>query len=161
VQSSRTRASARFIFISDGQPSSSWRDTRLAAPNRVAWRVLAANNRPLGRSAIAFDSYPDAVADALRLGASVDQLSAGIALGPAREHWIWQLTSTERPVACCVHEYKRRIECARSLEQFLVAVRTADPTTAELRHFGLNALRIYGGYHNQAIGCTGMRLAVR
>jgi hypothetical protein len=160
VQLSRSRASARFIFISDGRATSSWRDAQPMTSGRVAWRVLAANNRPLGRSAQAFGSFEDARQDATRMQAALDELVPTISLGDAVGHWTWQLAMRAQAVACCVHEYQRRIECARSLEQFVAAVRTADPVAGELRNFGSNALKAYGE-RLQSVGGTRLRLAIR
>jgi hypothetical protein len=41
------------------------------------------------------------------------------------------------------HPYLRRIECVRGLDQFLAAMRVADPQAGMLRHFGVRSLRAY------------------
>jgi len=151
VHTSTTRVAARFIFISDSRPQSSWQDGSRSDRQRVGWRVIAANNRPLGRSARVFDSYALAVNDAAALRSHVDGLTSTVTLDASAGHWSWQCRFNGLDVACCVHEYKRRVECARSLEHFLLAVRAADPHQAELRHFGPNALRAYPGPEDPAV----------
>jgi hypothetical protein len=140
---STPRVSSRFIFISDGKPLSSWQDGGQAEPHRVGWRIIAANNRPLGRSAAAFDSYAAALADAVGLKGAVDRLTSSLVHDQLLGHWTWRLLLDGAVVASCVHEYQRRVECSRALGQFLDALRIADPDTADVRHFGPNALRGY------------------
>jgi hypothetical protein len=143
VHSTTSRTNARFIFISDGVTPSSWQDAAQTPAHRVGWRVIAANNRPLGRSSRAFASYAAALADALVLKRNVAEATSSVLLDQTFGHWTWRLMLNDVLAASCVHEYKRRVECARALGQFLEAIQAASPDAAELRHFGPNALRAY------------------
>ena len=70
------RVTARFIYISDERSRSQWHDVP-AADIRVTWRVVAGNNRPLGRSARVFPSLTDCVEAATRLHREIGRAGAG------------------------------------------------------------------------------------
>jgi hypothetical protein len=111
---------------------------------RFAWRVLAANNRPLGRSVTVHESLADAIAAAIALRDALDGAVTRVGPGgrPA-EPWLWRVEVDGTPVAVCVHAYQRRIECARALSQFLAGVRGAEPGDGAVRHYGPQTLRSY------------------
>jgi hypothetical protein len=111
---------------------------------RFAWRILAANNRPLGRSVAVHPSLPEAVAAASALRVGIDEAITRVGPGdrPA-EPWVWRVDVERTPAAVCVHAYQRRIECARALNQFLAGLRQADPGDGIIRHYGPQTLRNY------------------
>jgi hypothetical protein len=140
-----TKRTTRFIYVSDASAPSSTRHTENPAAPRYGWRVIAANNRPLGRSAGVFDSYETCreAAQLLRGEAVQDRAISAVHFNNARGHWTWSVTVNEVPVAVCGHPYLRRIECVRALRQFVEAVAAGVPSADGVRLFGSRALREY------------------
>jgi hypothetical protein len=143
AERSQRRKSARFLYISDADARSSWHDRPAGLIVRVGWRVIAANNRPLGRSAEVFGSSAECAEDAARLRHGIERLATSVLFDAAHGYWQWAVALDGRAAAVCVNPYRRRVECERALAQFLDAVRTTDPTVDELRHYGPTALRAY------------------
>jgi hypothetical protein len=137
------RTSAPFLYISNGDARSAWYEQVASSSIRVGWRVIAANNRPLGRSAEAFASLAECVTAATRLHREVAQAASSVLFDIADGHWQWTVLLADEPVAVCVHSYKRRVECERALRQFLEAVAEIEPAADEVRRLGPNALRAY------------------
>lgn len=140
----RLHVTARFIYISDERSHSPWHDGA-SADIRVSWRVVAGNNRPLGRSAMVFASLAECVAAATRLHREIGRADSSVLFDVADGHWRWTVALGGQPVAVSAHAYKRRIECVRSLEQFIVATAHAAPEPDGLRRLGPNALRGHAG----------------
>ena len=138
-----SRRSTRFIFVSDATAPTAGRQPSTTAEPRYGWRVIAANNRPLGRSATIFCSYQDCRDAAASLHERIAESSSSVLFNTARGHWTWAVSLDARPVAVCVHPYLRRIECARALRQFTEAVSAGVPAADGLRLFGERALRGY------------------
>lgn len=137
------KAAARFLYISDADAPSNWHDRAAAVPSRAGWRVIAANNRPLGRSAFVFSSFQECVADAVRLHEQIETCTSSILFDASGGTWSWAVALNGQPAAMSVKPYRRRVECARALTQFLEALRTTEPVADQLRHLGPNALRAY------------------
>lgn len=140
-----TKRTTRFIYVSDATAPSSTRHTDNPTAPRYGWRVIAANNRPLGRSASVFDSYESCrtAAELLRDEVDKDRATSAVHFNNSRGHWTWSVTVDETPVAVCVHPYLRRIECVRALRQFVEAVAAGVPSAEGVRLFGTRALREY------------------
>ena len=89
------------------------------AAGGVGWRLLGANNRELGRAAIA---YPDAEA-ALSAVQDVRELAAvggaHILHDPATGSWAWHLLADDgRVIATSGRGFRHERECRYNLEQF-------------------------------------------
>jgi len=143
VVDKRLHVTARFIYISDQRSRSPWHDDSAADDTRVSWRVVAGNNRPLGRSATVFPSLAECVAAATALHREIGRADSSVLFDVADGHWRWTVALGGQSVAVSAHVYKRRIECIRSLEQFIVAAAHAAPEPDGLRRLGPNALRGY------------------
>jgi uncharacterized protein YegP (UPF0339 family) len=96
------------------------------AAGGVGWRLLGANNRELGRAAIA---YPDAEA-ALSAVADVRELAAvgaaHILHDPATGSWAWHLLADDsRVIATSGRGFRHERECRYNLEQFREIAPTA------------------------------------
>jgi hypothetical protein len=130
------RRVARFEYLSDG-----------AGPGdpqaNFGWRVLAANNRPLGRTVAITQSLADSRESALAIHHRVLDATTVIAPESARDVWVWRVSLDSVAVAVCVRPYLRRVECLRGVGQFLTAVRDASPEDGVLRHFGPRSLRSF------------------
>ena len=84
----------------------------------VAWRLVGANNRELGRSP---NTYIDllACADSVSvLRRSIDGAQSTVAVDPSTGCWFWRLESVDGPIAAAGRAYQRQRECQYSLEQF-------------------------------------------
>lgn len=130
------RRVARFVFVAESaQPPS--RRARLDTDDslRVWWRLLAANNRVLGRSARTFASIAACRAGAGELRARIDDV-VGAFSTDARGHWAWTAAIDDVVVGQSAHPYLRRIDCVRTLTLFLAGAAVADPGGADVRHFG-------------------------
>jgi hypothetical protein len=138
-----SRRTTRFIYVSDASAPTASRHVDNPVAPRYGWRVIAANNRPLGRSATVFDSYEACRDAAEQLREAVDDASSAVHFNSTRGHWTWSVTIDEAPVAVCVHPYLRRIECVRALRQFVEAVAAGVPSAEGVRLFGTRALREY------------------
>ncbi len=131
-----------FVYFSDGPARLAELD-RTHPPIRVGWRVVAANNRSLGRSYDVFPSLEECRTAALTLHRRIEQVIAFPFLSGRSGHWNWaaQLDSTQ--VAVCMRSFPRRVDCARALRLFVEAVGANDPSVAELRYVGSLSLRAY------------------
>ena len=138
-----SRRTTRFIYVSDATAPAAGRAALPISEPRYGWRVIAANNRPLGRSATVFDSYQDCRDAASSLHERIDETSTSVLFNTSRGHWTWAVSLDARPVAVCVHPYLRRIECVRALRQFTDAVTVGVPSADGVRLFGERALRGY------------------
>jgi hypothetical protein len=128
------RRAPRFVFLCDGRGEDS-------GARRFGWRLVAANNRPLGRGMHAHASLAACRAAASRVRGAVAAVQAPVTLDASRGHWSWQLRFDGVAAAACVHTYLRRAECLRALEQFYLAVVAADPADGVVRYFGPHSLR--------------------
>jgi hypothetical protein len=144
-----TRRAGRFLFLSSAPLRSERGDRsdraerRFDAQYRIGWRVVAANNRPLGRSATTFPSLDDAVRAATEMHRQPELITSGVLFDPELGHWEWSAALAGQPAAVCVHAYRRRVECVRAVSQFLTVVRDSVPDGQDVRHLGPNALRVY------------------
>ncbi|MDQ1733619.1 MAG: hypothetical protein QOK10_3778 [Pseudonocardiales bacterium] len=137
-----SRAMPRFIFLTDQAASRPARQGGDSAV-RVAWRILAANNRAMGRSVGVFDSLEDCLAAASRLREEVETLTYAITSAAGTARWSWVVRSGGSSLAVSAHKYQRRIECVRGVRQFMTAIRVAVPSIHEVRHIGVRSFGIY------------------
>jgi hypothetical protein len=136
----------RFVYLSDenpGRPAQS-----LAVVGSVAWRILAANNRPLARSVRPFPSLAECVESAIAVKDGLATATKTVAFDPVIGLWRWQLSLGESPVATCVHSYRRRVECVRALTRFERTGVEADPHPPNVRRLGSRAMRDYQVSHD-------------
>ena len=132
------RRASRFVYLSDA-------DERVEPKARFGWRLVAANNRPLGRAVQAEPSYAACLVSARRLHDEVACVETSVSFNAARGHWSWRASLGGEVVAVCVHPYLRRVECERALGQFLAAVSATSPEEGVVKYFGPNSLRGYDG----------------
>jgi len=126
-------AQPRFLFICSYPEKGRDEGSRAHVPGaasseheHVAWRLLGANNRELGRSPVWYpdlDSCLEAVRVLKReIGAVTSAITAGTLPGGA---WSWRLAVSGHPVAVAGRPYHRHRECAYNLSHFVAAVPTA------------------------------------
>ena len=110
---------------------------------QFGWRLVAANNRALGRGVRVSTSLAECHAAAQRIHDDAALMTPSVQFNPARGLWSWRVAVGESTMAVGVHPYLRRVECLRALEQFLTAARTASPDEGLVKCFGPNSLRAY------------------
>jgi len=139
----RRKATARYIFLTDQEPLP-FRASAAGRPiTRVAWRVLAANNRPLGRSAAPYSSVIECHATLLALHHRIAEASSAVLFSPAEGCWGWTLSLGGVPVAQQVHLYQRRFAAHQALKQFLAVVAAVCPVADSVRPGGRRAMIAY------------------
>jgi hypothetical protein len=114
-----------FVAPQRGRPGRPLRNEDLDLPGLLlCWRLLAANNRDVARSAT---TYPDldaclgAVADLqARIGDAV-----AVAARAGRSDWSWRLRIDGDDVAVSSRTYQRRLQCEAAWALFVVLVRDA------------------------------------
>lgn len=91
----------------------------------VAWRLLGANNRELGRSATIFPDLTECLASIAGLKRAFAEASELVAPDPATRSWYWKLESGSDVLAVAGRPYRRQRECLYSLGQFRAAAPAA------------------------------------
>jgi hypothetical protein len=134
---------ARFIYISDADKGSAWHTPKAHNQLRVGWRLIAANNRSLGRSWVVYGSFDACVAAVAQLHDRLDEITPAVTFDARHAAWTWTVLLDGEPVAVSTRAYRRRVECIRSFDQFLGAVTTAPEVAEELRYYGPKALSVY------------------
>jgi hypothetical protein len=133
--------SPRFVYLSDENPGRSAQAPTVVG--HVAWRILAANNRPLARSARHFSSLAECIESAIAVMDGLANATKTVAFDPVIGLWRWQISLDDVPMATCVHSYRRRIECVRAMTQFERTGVEADPRPPDVRRLGSRAMRDY------------------
>jgi hypothetical protein len=131
------------MYFSDRGARSNWHDSPIEITERVAWRVVAGNNRPIGRCPVPYSSLADAVAAAKLMRDSASQLDGSLAFDGTTGLWRWSASLHTAAVAQSVYAYPRRVECLRSLRQFIDSMPAADLSPLDVRLLGHRAFRAY------------------
>ncbi|MEY9962020.1 hypothetical protein ABIA33_000041 [Streptacidiphilus sp. MAP12-16] len=119
---------ARFLIVTRPARTDTFEEVRMA------WRLLSANNRELGRSLTDFldeDSCREAVA---WLRDNVERAASVMCTVQPSAMWGWRLDIDERPVALSARAYRRQRECRYNLAQFRAGVLDADPAAPRARN---------------------------
>ncbi len=122
----------RFLFVarmrSRSDSWSPWPGTRALATEEtrsyapwVAWRLLGANNRELGRSGSTFADLTGCIASIGALKQALEDSTSLVAPDPSTGSWYWRLDFGGEPLAVAGRAYRRQRECVYSLEQFRAA----------------------------------------
>lgn len=121
----------RFVFISDGV------DAKAAgSDDRIWWRLVAANNRVLGRSVGTDLGEQECRIRAAELGRRIDEV-VPLLTTDARGRWTWTVSLEQVERAQCAHPFPRRVDCQRTLTLFLRGARLADPLAGSVRYFAM------------------------
>lgn len=133
------RRGPRWVFLSDLGRT----ELRRQRASRYGWRLVAANNRPLGRAVQLADTLDGCVAQARRVHEGADRMRTAVHTRGDESTWYWRALLDDETVAVCTRPFARRAECARALAQFVDAARRAEPHPRDVRHYGAQALRGY------------------
>lgn len=135
-------ATPRFLFVAGTRPPT---DAWFGWPDRLGlraehigvdgswfgWRLAAANNRELARSASVFADLDDCRMAVARLRESIDAATPATVVDDATGLRAWHLSIDGELVAVSARRYHRQRECLYSLAHFLDAVRIAQlPSTS-------------------------------
>ena len=96
----------------------------------VGWRLLGANNRELGRSALSYADAEAALASIGRVRALVASGDAHIIHDRGTGLWAWHLDDAGALVANSGRGFRHERECRYNLEQFRDAAPTAPSSDA-------------------------------
>jgi len=100
-----------------------------AAAGGVGWRLLGANNRELGRSAVAYPDAESALKGVDVVRALATSGTAHIVHNPSVSTWSWHLEGADGAVvATSGRGFRHERECRYNLEQFRVNAPVAPPT---------------------------------
>jgi hypothetical protein len=116
----------RFQLLTSAAPASG------SSSESVAWRLLGANNRELGRSTHGFPDLATGRADLERLRQQLDLVESRLSISTPRGSWVWQLLLDGDDVARSARSFSRMRECRYSLEQFLEHAPGASVTTLQV-----------------------------
>ncbi|SNY62182.1 hypothetical protein [Paractinoplanes atraurantiacus] len=95
-------------------------------PGRVYWRLLAINNRDLGRAATAFPDVRSCRAAVVWLQEHAAQLSVlTVRTGPTS--WGWRIVADGPAVAVASRQYQRRIQAEQAAAIVLALIPGAEP----------------------------------
>ncbi len=135
---------SRFVFVSDLPPGASADsdDER----QRIGWRLIAANNRPLARSVRLWPTFAECFDTARTVHLRSAELDTAVQFDGARGLWTWHARLDGEPQAVTAHGSLRRIQCLRAVDQFIVAVRDNPPLAHRPRQFGEHALRVHDSW---------------
>ncbi|MDT4893946.1 MAG: hypothetical protein QOE97_2981 [Pseudonocardiales bacterium] len=124
-------AGARFVFIADGPGNG---DDGVEPDHRIWWRLVAANNRVLGRSIRTVLGEAACRSMATELVDRVDDATT-LLTSDGRGRWTWTVSLDGEPRAQCAHPFPRRVDCVRTLALFVDGLRVADPHASVVRFF--------------------------
>ncbi len=129
----------RFVLLTDLPPTSA-RAGAVRTPTRVTWSLVSANNRPLGRAAVNFESVAAGIEAAewfrRRARTAVASVLRRDPAGAHRAHWTWTVRIGDQLVAVASFRYARRSESQESLHRFLAAVPAASPAPPAVLRVG-------------------------
>jgi len=126
-------AQPRFLFVAGDSDWPGWATWASEAArwvdvategSWVAWRLAAANNRELGRSARVFTDLASCREAAARLQREIRRAESAASSDPTGR-WGWRLDLDGRPLATSARSYLRYRECHYNLVQFIAAVPAA------------------------------------
>ncbi len=140
----RGRGTPRFRFLVDEPPGpDEFDDDSSHAARRVAWRLLAANNRPIGRSVHTHGSLREAQESARTVTRLAGDGLYTLGFHSAQSRWGWTLTVQGHALATATHLYQRRVECQRGAEQFRLRAGSALSLDDTLWVAGASVFAVY------------------
>lgn len=124
--------SAQFRLVPHVAPAPTglaWRV--VAGEHAVAWRLLGANNRELGRSAAVFHDEDSCWSAVRQLVTHVAALRTGLTQDVTTGQWTWRLDAPGGALARSGRGYARQRECRYALDAFRTTAPVALVGTAK------------------------------
>ena len=116
---------AIFVAPQRGRPGRPVRSDDLNSPDiQLCWRMLAANNRDVARSAIPYADVATCMKAVAELQARLDEVVI-VAARTGRADWSWRLRLDGDDVAISSRTYQRRLQCEAACALFVGLVRDA------------------------------------
>lgn len=112
----------RFVFVADENADDADEDSE----PRMWWRLVAANNRVLGRLSGVARGEQACRDHAAELQTRIDD-AVSMLTTDARGQWTWTMSLDGDDRAQCAHPFSRRVDCVRTLALFTDGIRVADP----------------------------------
>lgn len=100
-------------------------DAGISASASVAWRLVGANNRELGRSTRAYADLSACLESVTFLREHLGEADTLLANASNTGLWLWRLNIGEQWMAVSGRSYLRRRECQYNLAQFVAEAPTA------------------------------------
>ena len=94
---------------------------------RVGWRLLSANNRDLGRAAVAYPDSESCLGAVRHLRRRLPDAMV-VTSRDRLEYWTWSLRLDGTDVAMSSRHYQRRVQCEYASRLFLSLVLEAELT---------------------------------
>jgi uncharacterized protein YegP (UPF0339 family) len=111
-----------FVAPERGRPGRPLRAEDLQATGiHLSWRLLAANNRDVARSALAYGALADCLDAVAELRERVGDAMA-VSTRTGRADWSWRLRLDARDIAVSSRTYQRRLQCEAACSLFVVLV---------------------------------------
>jgi hypothetical protein len=123
VESTLGKRGSRFVFV-PGRTAS--RSHAFGVSPTVSWRLLAPNNRPMGRSIGVYSSTAQCQAAAELLTSEHVHLCSSVFVD-SDGRWRWAVSLDGRPLAESPTGYFRRLELSRAMTLFLTTVANVTP----------------------------------
>jgi hypothetical protein len=123
-----------FVAPERGRPGRPLRGEDLGATDiHLSWRLLAANNRDVARSAVAYGRLDDTLDAVAELQEKVTN-AISVSTRSGRADWSWRLRLVGRDIAVSSRTYQRRLQCEAACALFVVLVPLAvlDPAPAPI-----------------------------
>ena len=130
----------RFVFVTDSRTYGVG-----PGPHRFAWRLDAANNRPLGRGVGTHPSLEDCRQRLDTMRTEADALVAAVSFDATRGLWTWRVEHDGETCATGVRTYLRRFECRRAVAHFRSTLGGTAPDAGVVRVVRADVLGRYAG----------------
>ena len=116
---------AIFVAPQRGRPGRPVRSEDLESSDvMLCWRMLAANNRDVARSAIGYSDLAACLKAVAGLQSRVDE-AVTMAARSGRADWSWRLRLDGEDIAVSSRTYQRRLQCEAACALFVGLVRDA------------------------------------
>jgi len=106
--------------------SGSAEDSNIELTEWYSWRLMGANNRELGRSALRYESYAGARQAVGRLQRHADQLVCTTVVDPGTGRWGWRIELDGGAVAVSGRWYERDHDSRLGMDKFVDLLPEAD-----------------------------------
>jgi len=111
-----------FVAPERGRPGRPLRADDLHATGiHLSWRLLAANNRDVARSAVVYGDLAYVLDSVAELQETVGNAIA-VSTRSGRADWSWRLRLDARDIAVSSRTYQRRLQCEAACALFVVLV---------------------------------------
>src|SRR5215467_5183199 len=116
----------RFQLLLGPSSTLPYRMDRPQTGDWYCWRLMGANNRELGRSALSYPSYPGARRAVRYLQQHANRLVRTTVIDPATGRWGWRLDLDDKAVAVSGRWYERDHDSRLGMDKFVDLIPDAE-----------------------------------